>query len=327
MSTETAVLRAPRGTRAGRLADFLNVMFPPLVYIPYGAATFFSIYLSTQAAVAPAALRVTWRAAAGAATYVLLLLLLRVYDELKDVETDLRLGKAGDPRYKDRPIVTGRVEVGDLVFLRWLITALLFALNLPLGAPLPLAGFLVVFAFAWGSFKWFFWPAISKNLLLAFATHNPLTLLLAVYAMGVFAAELGATAVPAAAPWILCAAWFPIAAWETSRKVRCPEDETDYQTYSKMLGHRVAGLLPALFVVLATACLVLVARAAGLGWAFPAIVVAVGAAVVGACVRFVVRPTTRGANLRPITEAFGLVATVGLTVALVVTRGVVLGGP
>ena len=28
----------------------------------------------------------------------------------------------------------------------------------------------------WLSSRWFFWPAIQKNLLLAFATHNPLTL-------------------------------------------------------------------------------------------------------------------------------------------------------
>lgn len=325
--TTTALSRSARPTRLGRIADYLGEMFPPLVYIPYGLATFCAIWFSTQALAGVEVLRLTGRSIAAGVTVVLFLLLLRVYDELKDVETDLRLGRAGDPRYKDRAIVTGRIEVGDLVFLRWFVTAALFALNLPLGAPLPLVPFLVTFAITWCSFKWFFWEAVSKNLLLAFITHNPMTLLLVVYVVSVYAAEFGTDAVPSGLWPVALAAWLPVAAWETSRKVRRPEDETDYQTYSKMLGHRVAASLPALLVAGASASLLIIAHRTGLSLVYSAIVALAALTVAGACVRFIVRPTTQGANLKPYTETFSLVATLGLTIALVVSRGLTFGAP
>ena len=39
------------------------------------------------------------------------------------------LGRAGDPRYRDRPIVTGAVSIDDLVVLRWLTTTILVVLR------------------------------------------------------------------------------------------------------------------------------------------------------------------------------------------------------
>src|SRR5262249_55168944 len=135
-----------------------------------------------------APLRPGWRALAGGASVLLFSLLMRVYDELKDVETDLRLGKAGDPRYKDRAVVTGRGLVEDIVALRWGATALLVAINaawVVLGRWLPLAAFAGVFALTWLSFRWFFWPRISKNVLLAFVTHNPISLAISGYAVAV----------------------------------------------------------------------------------------------------------------------------------------------
>lgn len=314
----------PRPTTAGRLAEYVRTMFPPAIMVPYGIACFLAVHLALQALAGFAPLRLTARAAAGAASVVLTMLLFRIYDELKDVENDVQLARAGDPRYRDRPIVTGRVRVEDLGRLRWITSAALVALNAPLGT-LPLAAFAAVYAVGWLSFKWFFWPAIARNLLLAFATHNPITLVVSGYVVAVYAADFGAASL---GPWtvaLVCGLWLAVAAWETSRKIRIPEDETAYQTYSMLLGWKTAALVPAGFLAASAGLLVAVARAAGLGWTYPAILGTAAAAGIGACLLFRLAPTRARARLQPYPEAYGLVANAGLALAVALARGVTLG--
>lgn len=315
-------MRPIRSTRVGRLLDFLAQLFPPAVYVPAGIASFLTVNLGIQAMAGLQPLRLTGRAVSGAATVVLLSLLMRIYDELKDVDSDLRLGRSGDPKYRTRPIVTGHVRVEDIVTLRWGVTAVLVAMNLVLGFPWPLLAFAATFGMLWLSFKWFFSKAVQKHLLLAFATHNPLAVLIGAYVVAIAVADFGPGLLSWRAAPLLLAGWLPIAAWETSRKIRQAPDETDYPTYSKVLGWKVAVWLPAAFVTAATACYVFVARAAGLGWAFPVAVMMAAAIVIGACVRFRVSPSAASANLRPFAEMYALIVTVGLPVALILARGV-----
>lgn len=314
-------MRPIRPTRAGRLLDFLAQLFPPAVYVPAGIASFLTVSLSLQAMAGLQPLRLTGRSVCGAATVVLLSLLMRIYDELKDVESDLRLGRAGDPKYRARPIVTGHIRVEDLVALRWGVTAVLIALNLGLGFPWPLLAFAVAFGMLWLSFKWFFSKAVQRHLLLAFVTHNPLAMVIGGYVVAIGVADFGPQVLSGRVAPLLLLGWLPIAAWETSRKIRHAPDETDYPTYSKVLGWKVAVWLPAVFVTAATACAVFVARASGLGWAFPAAAGMAAAIVIGACIRFRVAPSAATANLRPFAEMYALIVTVGLPVALVLARG------
>lgn len=297
-------------------------MFPPLVMLPAGLLMFAAAHGTLQALAGPGPLAFSWRAWVGAASGVLFMLLMRVFDELKDVETDLRLGQAGDPRYKDRPIVTGAVRIEDIRLLRWVVTGLLFALNAPLGWPLPGAAFLLVYGFSWLSFKWFFWPAVSRNLLLAFATHNPLTAAVVLYVVAVFAGEAGSAALdPLATALLVVGLWLPVAAWETSRKIRVPEDETAYQTYSLLLGWKVAALLP--LVISGGGALALGALAVRAGFT-PVFLLALGLAwalLAGGCLRFRLGPTPARARLQPLAEVFSVVASLGLFAAAVHARG------
>jgi 4-hydroxybenzoate polyprenyltransferase len=295
-------------------------MFPPLVTVPFGLASFFTTYLALQALAGGGPVRLGTRAWAGAASFVLFMLLFRVYDELKDLEHDRRLAAAGDPRYRDRPLVTGRLLASDLVVLRWTVTAALLAVNLPLGAPLPLVGFAVAFVLIWLSFHWYFSPAISRNLLLAFATHNPLNLMLHGYAACVFAADFGARTLPRGAAPLLTGMWLLVATWELSRKIRLPEQETEYQTYSSMLGWKTAALLPAITGGISAALLAGVGRAAGLGWVAlaPLIAAALALAARGALLRLA--PTPARARLQPWAELYAGVATINLVIALALKR-------
>jgi 4-hydroxybenzoate polyprenyltransferase len=297
-------------------------MFPPAVYVPYGAASFLSVYVALQALAGPGPVQLTWRSWMGALSLVLMLLLMRVYDELKDVEADLRLAAAGDPGYVNRPIVTGEVQVKDITRLRLIVTLAVWAVNVPLGFPNPLLAFAIAFLFAWLSSKWFFWPKIQTSLLLAFATHNPITLLFLGYIAAVFVADFPQAELTLLAVPLLVAMWLPVAAWETSRKIRIPEDETDYETYSRTLGVKVAPLLPMFATGISAALLVPTLRTAGISWWFVGLLLGVAGVMVLRCLQFLIAPTRERANLRPLAEAYGLVVNVGIVIAVCVGRGV-----
>jgi hypothetical protein len=310
-----------RRGRAGRIALYLNRMFFPAVTVPYLMAHALAAHLGLQALAGRAPLQLTWRACAAAVSVLLFGLLLRVYDELKDADSDRALGAAGDPRYRQRPIVTGEVTEEDLRFLRNLVILALFALNLPLGFPFAVPGFLATFAVVWLSSRWFFCKAISRHLLLALATHNPIPLVFLGYVAALYTQDFGATGLGSHDIPLLVGLWLPWTAWETSRKIRIPEDETSYQTYSKVLGWRVAALVPALCVVASLALLAPVLRAAGLGM-WPIAVLYTGASlVVLACLRFRFWPSRERADLRPFVEVYGMGVNLGIVIGLTASHG------
>ncbi len=308
--------------RLGRVIHYIWEMFPPHILVLAGLAKFFAVYLSLQALHGDGPVFVNWAGISGAACLILFLLLLRVYDELKDVEADIRLGTAGDPRYKDRPIVTGAVKIEDIVAFRWTITIALVLLHIA-AEPLVIATFLAVFFILWLSFKWFFCPAIKENLLLALVTHNPLTVVLLLYVFAVFFTQFpGVTLDVTSIILLIVGIWMPLAAWELSRKQRIPEDETDYQTYTKILGVKIAPLIPAAFILIAVVCLASVSARCGLSLIYPLILIAAAAIAIGGYLRFLFFPTSKNSKLQPVTELFILVTDIGLLLAIALERGV-----
>ncbi len=327
-------------SRPRRLGRYLVAMFPPAVLVPSAALNVFALHAGAQALARaaeagpggpPAAagpLLVTPRALVAFGVTLGLMLLLRLYDELKDVETDLRLGAAGDPRYAGRPIVTGAVTEADLRALRDVVTVVLVGLGAALADPRCWGAFAACFALCWASSRWFFWPPMQQRLVVAFWTHNPLSLAISAVTLSAAVADGLVPATPAALAWpalLAVGVWLPVAAWETSRKVRLPDDETAYTTYSKVLGWRRAALVPAGFAALAAGYLAAVAWRAGLGWAYPALLVAATLLLpVRASLLLRLRPTTPRADLRPTYEAWIVLTVLGLALALAWTHGVAL---
>jgi energy-coupling factor transporter ATP-binding protein EcfA2 len=264
--------------------------------------------------------RVTWAAIRGVTTVLLFLLLMRLYDELKDAATDLALGRSGDPLYRDRVLVTGAVRIEDIRLLRWAVTAALIILNLWPGMTWATLAFGVLFGVSWLSFHWFFWPAVSRHLLLAFVTHNPISLLLDAYVVALFADTFGADRVDGTAVLLLVGLWLPMAAWETSRKVRAPEDETSYSTYSRVLGWKTAAVLPALFSIGSAVALAIVGTRAGLNPTFAVVIVGACAVVVWRCALFRAAPSRRHADLKPWAMLYATVANVGLVAAVLISK-------
>lgn len=308
-------------SRVARIATYLGHMFPPQVMGTFAAVHFLAVWFTLQALDRTDPVRLTWAGLRGIATVALFLLLMRLYDELKDAESDITLGRAGDPWYRDRPLVTGAVRLDDVKLLRWTVTALLVSINLR-GFSWASVAFWIVFVVTWFSFNWFFWPRMSERLLVAFLTHNPISLVLGGYVVGLFADTFGAERVNASALPLLVGLWLPIAAWETSRKIRAPEDETSYRTYSRELGWKIAPFLPAAFVAVSTGLLVTVSSRAGLGAGFPIVITAVGAFVIYRCVLYRIAPTRSHAKLKPWAILFATVANAGLAVAAAARAGV-----
>src|SRR4029079_3366176 len=96
------------------------------------------------------------------------------------------------------------------------------AMNLPVALSAQGIAFALMFLVSWLSFRWFFAPAISRHLLLAFATHNPITLVFGGYAAATFLCDPARSLGWLQTALLLVGLWLPVAAWATSRTGRAP---------------------------------------------------------------------------------------------------------
>ena len=296
------------------------MMFPPAVLIPLSILKFFMVYFSFQLVHGITDLTFGIECIAGAIALTTFTLLARVYDELKDVEADIRLGKAGDPRYANRPIVTGAVLIEDIVYFRNILIAILVVTNIWL-PPIAIAGFIFAFLLIWLSSVWFFYPKISENLFLALLTHNPLVLVMQVYVLGIFysqypSAQFTTTLIP-----LMLGLWLPMAAWEISRKQRIPKDETDYETYSRMWGWKISSLVPSGIFISSTALLLCAGSAMHLPNSWRYVLIAATAIPVAAGGRFRLAPSTKTSHLQPYSEAYIAICDTSILITQVVTFG------
>ena len=320
MNTNTNIIDTPAplkmDTRFYRLIYFLNFMFPPLSYIPFGIANFFAIYFAAQLVGGENTLTVTGKSLLGAMCFVLLSLLMRVYDEIKDVDNDLRMGKLGDPRYKNRPIVTGHLKIEDLFFLRNSIQLTLLIINVLLGWPHPLLEFIILFSYMWLSSKWFFYPSIKNNLLVAFVTHNPIAFLFAIYCISFYQTNMGNVILNSDYLLLAFAFWMPVASWEVCRKIRLPDMETQYQTYSMMLGWRTAVITTMSFIIASALAFSYLATRFAFGQGFLLALYVATSVFVLRCLHLLLAPTASRTKLQPLNEAVGLIICVGLIIVV-----------
>lgn len=157
-------------------------------------------------------------------------LLIRVMDEFKDYEDDLK-------NFPGRPLPSGRVQKKDLQGLAFFCVMVIIFLSMT-SMPLLLWA-LVTLGFTFLMLKWFFIESIMrKSLPLAFVTHHPIVLFNFTYLL-IACSQMSPEVNFSKALYIL-----PICLiftnWEVVRKIRAPEQETAYTTYSKIFGPRKA---------------------------------------------------------------------------------------
>jgi 4-hydroxybenzoate polyprenyltransferase len=201
-------------------------------------------------------------------------LLIRVMDEFKDYQDDLK-------NFPNRPLPSGRVKESDLKVLGWFCVLMIILLSLTSLKLLLWAIFTLGFTFL--MLKWFFIESIMrKSLPLAFISHHPIVLLNFGYLL-IACTESGGDVT-----WNKVLMILPLCLiftnWEVQRKIRAPDQETSYTTYSKIWGPRpaisialvlqfifIAGTLRILTAVEAPSWLGLVFLVAQLPLVFPSI--------------------------------------------------------
>ena len=176
---------------------------------------------------------------------------------------------------------------------------------------------------------YFFIPNIMRNnLLLALVTHNPIIPFMLLYVTVLFSVEsslgFGKLNWPVALLGIAMY-WAPSFAWEIARKIRSPEEENEYVTYSRILGRRGAVLVAAGAQTLAFAIGLYFHWTRALSGVSLVIWLIGYSVTMRAHVRFLLSPNPVTSRLRPYAEryivtilvanllAFGLLSWIGVT--------------
>jgi 4-hydroxybenzoate polyprenyltransferase len=215
-----------------RIHIYLKEMYPVIPRLFLGFLLLFEVYFLVVLIADVKDIRVGIQEIVGAFTIFAFLMSLRIADEFKDYETDLKL-------FPERPYPSGRVRKTDLIVLLVSVSAVAAALNvLFMNNPVFFA---ILVGYAVLMSVWFFSRhRIQKSLLLALVTHNPVQLVLNLYIISFACIKYGLPIFTFDNVVIAFTLYFPGLIWEVSRKIRAPEDETEYVTYSKIFGYKKA---------------------------------------------------------------------------------------
>ena len=296
-----------------RIWLYLKEMYPPAPAFAMAMLSFFNLWFMLSA-MHGMALQVNWPSLAGGTTLFLFLLFLRISDEFKDLEADKVL-------FPERLVPSGRVKESDLGVLLWLSVGLMILLNLSLSHALLAFG--VLFAYGVLMYHYFFVPRlIAGNLMLALISHNPSVLLMNAYGVAVFCGFYGTAFWDPRHAWLAVIFWLPGLGWELARKIKAPEDENDYVTYSRLLGYKLAALLPMSAFSLQYLLLMRLNETLLFSMPFMILYSLLLLGLLGFFCRFILLPSAETARLKPIVEVYMLVSSVWLIMELVLQRGV-----
>jgi 4-hydroxybenzoate polyprenyltransferase len=210
-------------------------MFPLKVFIPFAFLNHYILYFTVQLFLGVKTPILSFYSLIGVATILGFMLIMRIFDELKDTEIDKKL-------FSNRPFPRGAVKKSDLLILLFSIFFIIVILNSFRNYTLPF--FLVCLFYGYLTYKWFFLKKIiSKYLLLALITHQPLTYLINIYVASTAMVQVKNVMWNSAILWATFVFFIPVLGWEISRKIKAKGTENEYVTYSKIFGCKSATIL------------------------------------------------------------------------------------
>lgn len=283
----------------GRMRSYLQEMFPVPLYLLVSVLLYASVALYARHVHDLSTSLISQYGAIGVWSVFNIMLILRLMDELKDEDIDLRL-------FPDRPLPSGRVRRSDIQWSLLVASVLYLGVNLWAGWVFYVA--VGVLAYAFLMFHRFFAPALlGRNLPVTLATHCPVTVLILLHGFAVFAAENsldpGQLRWKLIVPFILMV-WATFIAWELARKIRVPDEEDEYVTYSQIFGSRGAIFVTWAVQAISLCIAVYLCLKLDLQWTYPTVVL-VGAAVsLWGGVRFLRYPSPKTSKIKPFAAAF-----------------------
>ncbi len=217
-----------------RIFKYLMVTFPLYLNVPVGIITFFSTYFVIQNLICET-ISFNFSLLSGGITIMLMMLLLRVMDDIKDFEKDKK-------NNKNTPLISEIITKKDLTILMIFITVIASTINIFLGKHI-FTSFIFMLIYEYLMFFDFFYSKITHNTILTLLTHNPVALIFQLYIISFAYQNYGEDILQPMTIVIALMFWLPFLAWELGRKIRKPEDESENETYSKILGYKIASIL------------------------------------------------------------------------------------
>ena len=215
-----------------RLYLYYHERFPFLLRLLLGGIIFGEIYFIVLLNQGVTTFFFSYQELIGCYTVFAFLLWLRVADDLKDYETDKKL-------FPNRPLQRGVTTKKDIFYSCLVIETIALILNI-LFMPNKVF-FIILYLYGYLMSKWFFKKnKIQPSLPLALVTHNPVQMFVNLYIISFAVIKYNLAFINLTTIMTLFTLYFPALIWEISRKIKAPNDENDYTTYSKLFGYKKA---------------------------------------------------------------------------------------
>lgn len=295
-----------------RYRIYFTEMFPVLLYFPFALIQYFCLSLVIQG-LNNSLVIIDSYAVVGAVSTFFLMLMLRTFDDIKDYALDKRI-------FPQRPIPRGDVNITDVYFLSGLSILVLLVINI-FFAPASLVVFSVVLLYALLTFKWFFAEKFHRDhVYFTMFTHQPLPFMVNFYLIHT---AMASGNVYEKFSWIhvfvLLLFSLPISAWEISRKTRSADMETEYETFSRFIGVRMAALLPLLLFTIVTGTSFYIGRLLTLNCSFYLISGISLISVAFFYIRFMVNPINKNNVLKNVAMTYSGLLIANLLIHLLIS--------
>lgn len=216
--------------RSQRLQIYLREMFPIKLFLPFAIINHYILFFTVQILMGAEMNILSLYSIIGVITIFGFMLIMRIFDELKDEVIDKEL-------FATRPYPRGDVSKSDLLLLLFTTILIVVVFNSIRSYTLPF--FLVSVFYGYLTYKWFFLrKLISTKLFLALISHQPLTLLLNTYVASTAMVQTNVFEWTPVVYLSIVIFFIPVLSWEISRKIKAAGTENAYVTYSRIWGTR-----------------------------------------------------------------------------------------
>jgi hypothetical protein len=243
---------------ARRLKSYTDERFPLVPMGIFSGLTVVSVCAAAALALGPGPVRLDLVVAATALAHLLTILLLRVLDEFKDYERDVKA-------YPERCLSRGVVTLDLLRKVGWLLGLALLGLAAVAGV-VPLLAYVAVLVFGLLMAKEFFvGHLLSKDVFVYAALHQPINPLITLWVFLAYAARevapgaLSLAVVPTTFWWYVLGSFLLGFGFEVARKLWTPAEERPglVDSYSAhAVGPRGAATIALLLLLGGVGCLV-----------------------------------------------------------------------
>lgn len=289
-------------------------MFPLNVYVPFAFLNHYILFFTAQVFLGPQKAILSLYSLNGVITIIGFMLMMRVLDELKDVEVDAKL-------FAHRPFPRGAVKKKDLLILLLATFVTVVLVNSYRSYTLPF--FLICVGYGLLTFKWFFIPKkMKEKLLLALVSHQPITYLINIYVVSTAMVQTSIFVWSSDMYMLAFVFFIPVLGWEISRKIKPPSDENEYVTYSKTLGFKTSVIFCYLIHLALSVSLICLGLALNLSlwhWLIHGLII-LGISYVH--FNFLLRPKAANNHLKKTSEIHGAITTLVYIVFFVFQLGI-----